>query len=281
MKQSLKALILVTLCLITHLAVAQDFLGEAIYKSKRKVDVKLDSTKMSPEQRQKTLDMLKKYSQRTYILTFNKQTSEFKEQESLGTPGPSGVSFSISAGDSDVLFKNIKEQLYIQKKDLFGKVFLITDRIPRLDWKLSSETKNIGEYTCFKATKTIAKEKDEDKITYLNDKNESDKEPQITENVTITAWYTPQIPVGNGPNLYGGLPGLILELNDGVEVMVCSKISMNMGKVEIIDPPKKGKKVTQVEYDQISEEKMQEFIKEGRIIRANKDGKQVEIRIGG
>ena len=37
---------------------------------------------------------------------------------------------------------------------------------------------------------------------------------------TITAWYTPQIPVSHGPAEYGGLPGLILEL---ITAMVCAQ----------------------------------------------------------
>jgi GLPGLI family protein len=30
--------------------------------------------------------------------------------------------------------------------------------------------------------------------------------------VVTTAWYTPQIPVSNGPRNYHGLPGLIMEV---------------------------------------------------------------------
>ncbi len=31
--------------------------------------------------------------------------------------------------------------------------------------------------------------------------------------IEVVAWYTPQIPVSNGPGEYWGLPGLILEIN--------------------------------------------------------------------
>jgi GLPGLI family protein len=37
---------------------------------------------------------------------------------------------------------------------------------------------------------------------------------EMPKDVTITAWYTPEIPVNQGPENYWGLPGLILEIND-------------------------------------------------------------------
>jgi GLPGLI family protein len=37
---------------------------------------------------------------------------------------------------------------------------------------------------------------------------------EIPKDVTITAWYT-EIQVNQGPENYWGLPGLILEINDG------------------------------------------------------------------
>ena len=37
------------------------------------------------------------------------------------------------------------------KTELMGKVFLIKDNLVTYDWKLTGETKNIGNYTCYKA----------------------------------------------------------------------------------------------------------------------------------
>jgi GLPGLI family protein len=47
---------------------------------------------------------------------------------------------------------------------------------------------------------------------------------EMPKDVTITAWYTPEIPVNQGPENWG-LPGLILEINDGKTVMFenCTK----------------------------------------------------------
>jgi GLPGLI family protein len=45
---------------------------------------------------------------------------------------------------------------------------------------------------------------------------------EMPKDVTITAWYTPEIP-NQGPENYWGLPGLILEINDGKTVILCRK----------------------------------------------------------
>jgi GLPGLI family protein len=53
---------------------------------------------------------------------------------------------------------------------------------------------------------------------------------EMPKDVTITAWYTPEIPVNQGPENYWGLPGLILEINDSKTVILCSKIVLNLKK---------------------------------------------------
>ena len=79
------------------------------------------------------------------------------------------------------------------------------------------------------------------------------------EEYTVTAWYTPQIPVSSGPRSYHGLPGLILEINDGSETMICSKIVLNPKDKLSISEPSKGKKVNQKEFYEIMEKKMKEM----------------------
>jgi GLPGLI family protein len=278
----------ITLLFAVLLAVgvsAQSFQGVAIYKSKRKVDINLDGSNMNSEMQKRMQEMLKKQFEKTFKLTFNQEASVFKEEEKLGAPSPStgGMDVVVAiSGGADVLYKNIKEQRYTNQNDLMGKIFLIKDKLEKIDWKMEGETKNIGEYTCYKATYTREVEVRQSGVSVNGDKD-LDKEAKVEKKeITITAWYTPQIPVSTGPRSYQGLPGLILEVNDGSETMICSKIVLNPEEKMEVKEPKKGKKVTQKEYDAIAEKKMKEMHERYRSRRGgNRDGETIEIRIGG
>ena len=107
-----------------------------------------------------------------------------------------------------------------------------------------------------------------------------DKEPEMEER-TVSAWYTPQIPVNNGPAMYQGLPGLILEVHDGKLTIICSKIVLNPEDKVEIEEPTKGKEVNQKEYDVIMEKKAKEMMERYAPRKGSKNGESIEIRIGG
>ena len=79
--------------------------------------------------------------------------------------------------------------------------------------------------------------------------------------------------------MYHGLPGLILEVTDGSQTLLCSKIVLNPKEKVKIEEPTKGKQVTQEKFDEILEKKMKEMRERYQHDRG--DGHNVEIRIGG
>jgi len=283
MKSLIRIITIGIILLVSSNVKAQDFQGEATYKSKRKVDIKLDSTQMGSEMADQMMEMLKKQFEKTYILDFNKEESIYKEEEALAAPQPQGMNVvMVMSGGSDVLYKNIKEKRFTNQNESFSKVFLIKDKLNDIEWILGEETKNIGDYTCFKATTTREIEDIESDVSFNGDKDLSttDEAPKMKE-ITITAWYTPQIPVSAGPGNYHGLPGLILEVNDGSETVICSKIVINPKNASEIVEPDTGKELTQEAYDKIMEKKMKEMEERYRSNDRGRDGESVEIRIGG
>ncbi|MEN9326091.1 MAG: hypothetical protein RI943_512, partial [Bacteroidota bacterium] len=88
-------------------------------------------------------------------------------------------------------------------------------------------------------------------------------EIDMPKEVTVTAWYCPEIPVNQGPDEYWGLPGLIMEVNDGKTVIMCSKLVLNVKEKIEIKAPTGGDKVTQKEYDDIMIKKMKEMSEMG------------------
>ena len=178
-----RTVMLIALILITSLVMAQEFQGKAIYKTSRKVDIQLDSTQVNSEQHQLMMDMLKKQFQKTYILSFNKEASIYKEDKELEAPQPAGVQVMvINTGGADILYKNLKENRYTNQSETFSKLFLIQDTLEEHDWELTNEKKFIGDYECFKATKIREMEVVRGGISINGDKDldaETDLEPEM------------------------------------------------------------------------------------------------------
>lgn len=267
---------------------AQDFQGVATYKTQRQVDIKIDSAKMDAGMHAQMVEMMKKQFQKTFKLTFNKEESVYKQDEELSKPQVGGGEFQVvmigTGGGTDVLYKNTKEQRFSQQVDTYGKIFLVKDNIEKIDWKLGSESKFIGDYQCYKATYTKMVPKVREVLRSADDEKEDidlDTEPEMEER-TVTAWYTPQIPVNNGPDDYQGLPGLILEIHDGKLTIICSKIVLNPKEKVEINEPTKGKEVKQEKYEEIMEKKAKEMMERYRPRgRDDQNGSSFSISIGG
>ncbi|SFQ79657.1 GLPGLI family protein [Hymenobacter arizonensis] len=72
-----------------------------------------------------------------------------------------------------------------------GSEYYFNGKAQTLQWDISKEKKTIGKYSCTKATL----------------KNSPD----------VSVWFTTQIPIGNGPAYYYGLPGLVVEADSYFE----------------------------------------------------------------
>ena len=246
---------------------AQDFQGKAYYESKTTVDFDFGGRQIPEDRKKMILERMKQMSERTYILSFNRTESIYKEEEKLEQPGMGqgrgGMRFAMMMGGGEDYYKNVQKTTYAVSKDLFGKIFLVNDSLPKLEWQMQADTKKIGNYTAYKAT-AVKKVREANMSAIFQrrgrEQNLENKEPEIIEKeIEIVAWYCPEIPVNQGPGEYWGLPGLILEINDGRTSILCSKIVLNPKEKIDIKEPSKGKEVTQAEYDEISQKKMKEM----------------------
>ncbi|WP_106791510.1 GLPGLI family protein [Aquimarina sp. Aq78] len=274
----IRIMILILLFMIESLF-AQDFQGIVTYKTNRKMDLNMEDSKMNADMQKQLQEMLKKQFQKEFRLNFNTTESVYREEENLGAPQPaSGVQIVVAgSGASNILYKNIKEKRFARKQDMMGKLFLVKDNLEKLDWKLEDETKKIGKYTCYKATAKRMGQRMRSMTISTDNEEEEMTEPE-EEEITITAWYTPEIPISNGPGNYWGLPGLILEINDGDQSILSTKLVLNPKKEIDIKEPTKGKVVTEEKFEKIMEKKMKEM-RDRMNTRGN--GGNFEIRIGG
>ena len=267
--------ILIFLALFTfNFLYSQDFQGKAYYMSKTSFDLGQWGSTMSTEQKNQMKDRMKNMLEKTFILTFNKVESTFKEEERLAAPGQ-GRGWGSFGSSSGPRYKNVREKISLEEIEFFGKKFLVSDDLNEIKWEMTTEQKKIGNYICFKA---VAKKKAPFNWSEAfapprprgnrpkgdRDKDSTNKKPEvkmieIPKTIDIVAWYTPQIPVSHGPGEFGGLPGLILELTTDQTVLLCSKIVMNPEKKDDILMPSKGEKVTRIQYDEIVKLKTEEM----------------------
>lgn len=274
------------LLLISSGVYAQDFQGKAVYQTKTSLDLNFEGSAIPADRIKRIKEMMKNQLEKTYILTFSKNTSIYKEEEKLDQPTSArGMRFRMSMlGANDTEFKNITEKRIVKETEFSGKKFLIKDSLEMFNWKMEQETKMIGENLCFKATTVIKQPKRRSNFRFgrrnPNEDNPEDNKPPVMEDVIVTAWYTPNIPVSNGPGNYWGLPGLILEVNAGNTQVLCTKIVMNPKEKTTLKEPNKGKVVTQKEYDNIVQEKVKEMRERFRNER-QKSGGERHFRIGG
>jgi GLPGLI family protein len=247
----------------------QDFQGQAYYFSKSKMELGRWGARMSEAQKKQVQARLKNRLEKTYILSFNRAESVFKEEEKIdaisGATDTWGKNFA--RGEQ---YKNVKLKELAQSQEFYGKKFLVKDKLHTIAWKMGKESKQIGQYMCFKATASVPtseltwydfswSELRRDAPEKKTDSTAIALEDPTIETTEVEAWYTPQIPVSHGPGEYWGLPGLILEVSAGNTTMLCSKIVLNPKEVIKIEAPDKGKEITKKKYKETIVAKMIEM----------------------
>ncbi|MCW2118647.1 GLPGLI family protein [Flavobacterium sp. 7A] len=262
-------------------AQAQEFQGMAVYASKTSSAEMKDRFKndknMTPDRQKQIEERMKSIFEKTFILNFDKSASIYKEEEKLDAPGQGSEGrmkmMSSMMGQGGTLYKNVKEKNYTVDKEFMGKSFLVKDSLVKLNWKLEGETRLIGGYNAFKATAVVAMNETDigsfrprsDEEKRKEDAEEKEKKTNLLDQIkapterVVTAWYTPEIPVNQGPDKYWGLPGLILEINDGKTVILCSKIVLNPKEKAVIKAATSGKVISQKDYDATVVKKTKEY----------------------
>lgn len=248
----------------------QNFQGEATYQSSRKLgDVQIKMDGMTPQMEEQLKAQMKKQNLKEYTLKFNLTESVWKEVESLGagnapkasSGGVGGVRLVISsAGSNGVLYKNTAELQHIEETEIFSKPFLVKDELKAREWELTEDSKKIGNYTAYKAIFSIVSE--HKMMSFSNEGAEGEEMKIVSDTARIEAWYTPEIPVSQGPDDFWGLPGLILEVSDGITTFLCTKVVLNPEGGVKIKIPSKGKEVSKKELAEIMEKKAKGMMKE-------------------
>lgn len=230
-------------------AFAQEFSGKATYQTKQVLKMKNPKPEHETPEFKRQLEAINKSMEKTHFLEFTQYESVYTEEEKLPTEfkdaNGNTASTSMRASWSKI-YKNLKENYFLMDMD----DYIVKDTLHNSGWELSTESKQIGNYTVYKATRTIKPKKADNNFLSMVDKEPEDR--------VYTAWYTPEIPIPNGPEKFGGLPGLILELHTSGMVYLCSEIVLNPKKpIEIKIP--KGKVISQEENDKMIKQRIEDY----------------------
>jgi GLPGLI family protein len=137
----------------------------------------------------------------------------------------------VSDGYTDEYYGVYKDRAINKMKiseDFLGEKFLIADTLLLPKWTITKETKMILGKKCTKAV--LGK---------------------------VTAWYCSDVPITDGPDVYWGLPGLIVSLNDGNNDYECQSIIFKSDKKVV--QPVKGKKVTKSQLEGIKKKEFEGY----------------------
>ena len=170
-------------------------------------------------------EMKKRAEKQQYYLEFNNNLSKFYKKDVLGVTSDSNEkerllqkSTIILYGTNDTyFFKKETREIIIKKDD--GNLFFLNEK---QDWKITSESKKIGVYTCYKAIS--------EKVLVNRNGNEYLS--------PVVAWFAPELPYSYGPKDFNGLPGLILELQFYKTVYLATKIVVDTNSKNKIELPK-------------------------------------------
>lgn len=142
--------------------------------------------------------------------------------------------------EGDIVYMNWKSDSLIFREVLKQDPIIVTEpNLPRIDWKISFETKKIGRFTCSKAS------------------------AKFRGRVYI-AWFTAEIPAPTGPWKLHGLPGLILEAQDDKaeykylfqSIEIPLKNEEELSKLPVV-----GDKITIADYRNVSKQKEEEHVR--------------------
>ncbi|MXV14066.1 GLPGLI family protein [Hufsiella ginkgonis] len=161
-----------------------------------------------------------------------KSSLDFSQNKTLYNSGAEAASYSLlnpAVAQNNLVYTDLETGVRTTQRDSPYGLFLVTDTVRPVKWKVTDETRTILGYPCRRANGLIM------------------------DSVYVVAFFTGDIPVSGGPESFTGLPGMILLLSLPHENMTWTATKIDAAAPPALAPPTKGKKKTQAEYRAIVE----------------------------
>lgn len=220
MKQIIIAIALLLSCNISH---AQYTMTGKI-EFERKVNVYAQIEEMEDHSwYDRIKSQIPKFSITYFDMIFDTAKSLYKPGREPETKNPMAQMMGGGPGMDNIVYTDLLAQKVTANKQVYEQKFLVQDSMRKIDWKEKDELRTIGNYKCRKAV------------------------GRICDSVYVVAFYAEDIPVASGPEMFGGLPGMILELAIPRlhTTWVATKVDVEIPKATDFVIPEKGKKVNE------------------------------------
>jgi GLPGLI family protein len=168
-----------------------------------------------------TLDILKKSGQQFkktfFTLTFDKLKTVYKP----GKENPENYKFQKMPAEDNVVYTELDKKIMVSQKQVFDNVFLISDSVRKIQWKITDEKRQIAGFECKRANAIIM------------------------DSIYIVAYFTEEILTEGGPESFNGLPGMILGVAIPYEHITWFANNLSITEQNyLIGPPQKGKTIS-------------------------------------
>ncbi len=211
---------LIILFLLTIAAAGADaqfsFAGKIEYERKKNVHALFKDEEWFDRYKSSQQKFITNY----FDLVFDTGRSCYKPGREVDNP----TNWMSSAPANDnIVYTDFATKKVDAQKNVYEEKFHVQDSMRKLEWKEKDEIRTILGHQCRKAVSIIC------------------------DTVYVVAFYAEDIPVSSGPEMFGGLPGMILEL-----AVPRLHTTWTATKIEQIVPaetdykiPDKGKKTNQ------------------------------------
>jgi GLPGLI family protein len=151
--------------------------------------------------------------------------------------GAESKPYIVGPAKENIVYTDFAANKVTANKVVYEQKFLVQDSIRKIDWTVKDEIRTISNFKCHKAV------------------------GRICDSVYVVAFYTEDIVVSGGPEMFGGLPGMIMEL--AIPRLHTTWVA---GKIELAAPketdfviPEKGKKVSEKELSETLESSFKDW----------------------
>lgn len=162
-------------------------------------------------------------------LYFNATESKYEDSEEKAEPDEDNYSWKK---DAFFIKRDFTKRTMYDVMTIVGQVYIVEDTIIYPEWKILNEMKEVAGHVCMNATYTDTLSKE-----------------------LVVGWFALDLPLNGGPERFGGLPGLILEIdiNNGAVIISADKIDLKKLDQQLALPKKKtkGKKVNENGYREV------------------------------